>query len=146
MSAHTFTTVPRYDLVVRGGTVVDPGQGMHARKDVALERGLVAAIEDDIPAGRGRQVLDASGLLVTPGLIDVHTHVYYGVSHYGIEPDSTSLAKGVTTVLDTGSAGAHTFPTFLQVTIDVPATPILAPPTRPVLGEPHNPVGPLCHP
>ena len=71
-------------------------------------------------------VVDAGGHLVTPGLIDVHVHVFAGVSHYGIEPDPTCLARGATTVVDAGSAGADTFPGFRKYVIDVSATRILA--------------------
>jgi dihydroorotase len=135
--------MPAYDLLIKHGTLLDPGQGVHARQDLALGNGLVAAVADDIPASQATEVLDASGLLVTPGLIDVHTHVYYGVSHYGLEPDSTSLAKGVTTVLDTGSAGAQTFQAFRRFIIDVAATRVLALLNVSVMGMLYEQVGEL---
>ena len=101
-----------YDLVVKNGTVVDPAQRIHGPMDVAFRLGRVAALEESIPEGQAAQVLDASGLIVTPGLVDIHVHVYPGVSHYGIPADSTCLATGATTVADAGSAGAATFPGF----------------------------------
>ena len=88
--------------------------------------GHVSAISDDIPASEAREVLDAAGCFVTPGLIDLHVHVFYGVSHFGIEPDPTCLARGATTVVDAGSAGADTFPGFRKYVIDVSDTRILA--------------------
>ncbi|MCE2414638.1 amidohydrolase/deacetylase family metallohydrolase [Candidatus Poribacteria bacterium] len=115
-----------YDLIIKNGTVVDPAQGIHARKDVAFANGRVSAISDDIPTSEAREVLDAEGCFVTPGLIDLHVHVFYGVSHFGIEPDPTCLARGATTVVDAGSAGADTFPGFRKYVIDVSDTRILA--------------------
>lgn len=115
-----------YELVIKNGTVVDPAQGIHARKDVAFANGRVSAISDEIPTSEAREVLDAAGCFVTPGLIDLHVHVFYGVSHFGIEPDPTCLARGATTVVDAGSAGADTFPGFRKYVIDVSDTRILA--------------------
>ena len=94
----------RYDLLIKSGTVVDPSQGLTARRDVALTAGKVAAVEDSIPADEAVEVLDASGMIVTPGLIDLHVHAYWGACTYGLEPDVSNLALGVTTALDAGSA------------------------------------------
>ena len=116
----------RYELLIKNGTVVDPAQGIHARKDVAFANGRVSAVSDEIPIAEAREVLDAEGCFVTPGLIDLHVHVFYGVSHFGIEPDPTCLARGATTVVDAGSAGADTFPGFRKYVIDVSDTRILA--------------------
>ena len=116
----------RYDLLLKGGTVVDPSQGLHARKDVAIAGGRVAAIEDDVPTVAARETLDVTGLIVTPGLVDLHVHVFEGVSHYGIDVDSTCLATGATTVLDFGSAGAQTFPGFRRQVIDTARTRVYA--------------------
>ncbi len=115
-----------YDLLVKGGTLVDPALKLHAKKDVAFTSGVVSAVGDDLPKTEAREVLDASGRIVTPGMIDLHVHVFYGVSHFGIEPDPTCLAKGATTVVDAGSAGADTFPGFRKYVIDVSGTRILA--------------------
>ena len=115
-----------YELLIKNGTVVDPAQGIHASKDVAFANGRVSIISDEIPASEAREVLDADGCFVTPGLIDLHVHVFYGVSHFGIEPDPTCLARGATTVVDAGSAGADTFPGFRKYVIDVSDTRILA--------------------
>ena len=92
-----------YDLLIKGGTLVDPAAGIHAPRDVAFAGGEVAAVEGEIDGGRAHRVVDAAGRLVTPGLIDIHVHVFEGVSHLGVEPDSTCLARGATTVVDAGS-------------------------------------------
>ena len=115
-----------YELLIKNGTLIDAAQGFHARRDIAFANGHVAAVSDDIPTSEAREVLDANGCFVTPGLIDLHVHVFYGVSHFGIEPDSTCLARGATTVVDAGSAGADTFPGFRKYVIDVSDTRILA--------------------
>lgn len=115
-----------HDLVIKGGTVVDPSQSLHKRSDVAVLRGQIEALEADIPADQGRRVVDAQGCIVTPGLIDLHVHVYPGVSHFGINPDVHCLARGVTTVVDAGSSGADTFDGLRRYVIDVSATRVYA--------------------
>ncbi len=116
----------KYDLLLKGGTLIDPAQGIHARRDVAFAEGKVAAVGENLPSADARQTLDATGRLVAPGMIDLHVHVFWGVSHYGIEPDPTCLARGATTVVDAGSAGADTFPGFRKFIIEVSATRIFA--------------------
>ena len=115
-----------YELLIKGGTLIDPAQGVHALKDVAFANGMVVDVGDDLPKTEAHEVIDASGYLVTPGMIDLHVHVFYGVSHFGIQPDPTCLAKGATTVVDAGSAGADTFVGFRKYVIDVSQTRILA--------------------
>ncbi|MSR84063.1 MAG: amidohydrolase/deacetylase family metallohydrolase [Candidatus Latescibacteria bacterium] len=116
----------KYDLLLKGGTLIDPAQGIHARRDVAFADGKVAAVGENLPSAEARQTLDATGRLVAPGMIDLHVHVFWGVSHYGIQPDPTCLARGSTTVVDAGSAGADTFPGFRKFIIEVSATRIFA--------------------
>ncbi len=116
----------KYDLIVKKGNLIDPAQDINETKDIAFSDGNVSLIADDIPASDGREVLNAEGCYVTPGLIDLHVHVFHGVSHFGIEPDPTCLARGATTVVDAGSAGADTFPGFRKYVIDVSDTRILA--------------------
>jgi dihydroorotase len=115
-----------YDLLVKGGVLVDPAQGIHAPRDIAFSHGLVAAIGADIPIAQAANVLHVEGLFVTPGMIDLHVHVFEGVSHLGIPPDPTCLAHGATTVVDAGSAGADTFEGFRKYVIEVSATRIYA--------------------
>ena len=112
-------------MLIQGGTVVDPGQGLHARQDVRLADGRVAELGDGLTPRPGKEVLDARGRLVVPGLIDLHVHVFWGGSHYGIEPDPHCLATGTTTVVDAGSAGALTFPLFHRYVLEVARTRIL---------------------
>src|SRR5919202_6336157 len=116
-----------FDLVVRGGRVLDPAQGLDATLDVGLLGPRVAAVGSDLPArGVRGEVVDAAGLIVTPGWVDLHTHVYWGVAPLGVEADTHCLARGVTTAVDAGSAGASTFPGFKRYVIDVSATRIVA--------------------
>lgn len=116
----------RYDLIVKGGRVVDPAQSLSAPRDIAVSGSKIARIATDIPATEARHVLDAKGKVVTPGLIDVHTHVYDGVAPLGIPADPNCIAKGVTTALDAGSAGAHTFPGLRKYVINVVDTRVYA--------------------
>lgn len=102
----------RYDTIITGGEVIDPGAGIEGRFDVAIAGGRVAAIEPSLDPGLAARVIDATGQYVTPGLVDLHTHVYWGVTYWGIEPDPVAARTGVTTWLDVGSAGAYSFPGF----------------------------------
>lgn len=106
-----------YDLLIKGGTVIDAAQGLNDVRDVAMTAGKIAAIENAID-GDAKEVIDATGLIVTPGLIDMHMHAYWGVCCYGLEPDAINIAKGVTTAMDCGSAGARTFPHFRRTVIE----------------------------
>ncbi|MDE0432543.1 MAG: amidohydrolase/deacetylase family metallohydrolase [Bryobacterales bacterium] len=115
-----------YDLIIRNGTLIDPAQGINTQKDIALTGGRVAAVIDPGSGVAAKHTLDVRGLYVLPGLIDLHVHVFSGVSHYGIDVDPTCLARGVTTVLDAGSSGALTFPGFRKFIIDVSQTRLYA--------------------
>jgi dihydroorotase len=122
----TTRTTPRYDLLVRGGRVVDPSQGISDERDVAISGSKVARVAKNIPESEADQILDARGKIVTPGLIDLHVHVYDGVVPYGIPPDPSCIARGATTVVDAGSSGAHTFPGFRRHIINVASTRVFA--------------------
>ena len=115
-----------YDLLIRGGRVVDPSQGISAERDVAISGHRIVRVASKIPEAEARQVLDARGKIVTPGLIDIHVHVYDGVAPLGIPADPNCIAKGVTTVVDAGSAGAHTFPGLRKYVINVADTRVYA--------------------
>jgi len=111
------------DLAIVGGQVIDPGRGIDARLGVAVTDGHVAALGDVGPAA---ETIDATGLVLLPGLVDLHTHLYHGVSHYGIDPDANCLRRGVTTAVDAGSSGAQTFPGFRRYVIEGAKTRIFA--------------------
>ena len=120
-----------YDFLLLNGTVIDPAVGLNARRHVAVQGGRVAAILDlQAPNASGtvtaKQTLDCSGLLVVPGLIDFHVHVFPGVSNFGVDPDETCLARGVTTVLDFGTAGGLIFDGFQRFVIDAAKTRVKA--------------------
>src|SRR5262249_10783569 len=138
-----------YDLLIRGGRVIDPSQSVGAPRDVAIAGRTIAKVAESIAETDALHVLDVRGLLVTPGWIDLHVHVYDGGAPLGIPPDPNCVAKGVTTVLDAGSAGAHTFPGFRKYVIDVSQTRIRALLNISVVGQstlsPENPHGELLN-
>jgi dihydroorotase len=107
----------KFDLLIKNGEVVDPGGGQSGRLDVAIKRNRIAALEQDIPAEAAFQVIDAAGQYVTPGLVDLHTHVYHHVTFWGIDPDPVAARSGVTTWLDVGSAGAFNWPGFREYVV-----------------------------
>ncbi len=108
--------VVRYDMVLKGGTVIDPVQGLHGKMDVALKDGKIAAIKGYLDAD-GDRLVDVSGKLVVAGLIDLHTHVYWGGNSLSIDPESVLKRSGVTTWVDAGSAGAGNFSGFYEFVI-----------------------------
>ncbi len=115
-----------YDLLITGGRVIDPSQKLSAERDVAIASGRIARIAANIPPGQARQVYDAKGKIVTPGLIDIHTHVYkYGIN-LNVDSDAVGFQSGVTTVVDAGSTGTGTFQGFRKYVIETAATRIYA--------------------
>ncbi|MFC1533952.1 amidohydrolase/deacetylase family metallohydrolase [Thermodesulfobacteriota bacterium] len=101
-----------YDLLIKGGRVIDPAQTLDDNLDVAVSGDKIAMIASDIPAGQGDQVIDAGDKIVCPGLIDIHCHVYSIIKRLGVEPDDAGVRQGVTTVVDAGSAGQAIFDGF----------------------------------
>ncbi len=101
-----------YDLVLKGGRVVDPSSGLDGVLDVAVENRVIARIAPGIAPAEAARVVEVSGRIVTPGLIDVHAHVFEGVNRTGVNPDLAGVYAGVTTIVDAGSAGAATFGAF----------------------------------
>lgn len=101
-----------FDLIVRGGRVIDPSQGLDAALDVAFSEGRVAALGPNLAPNDDARVIDATGLIVTPGLIDLHTHVYDGGTSLGVDPVRLLQTGAVTTLVDTGSAGPGNFAGF----------------------------------
>ena len=115
-----------FDLILRGGRVVDPSQKLDAVTDVAFSGGKVAAIGSALKADRGTDVRDVSRHIVTPGLIDLHTHVYWGGTSLGIDAEEFCRTSGVTTAVDTGSAGPGNFAGFRKHVIEPSQVRILA--------------------
>ncbi len=122
-----------YDLLLRGGRVVDAKNGISATRDVAVKDGHIAAVEPHIDPAKALKTIDVSGLYVTPGLVDIHVHVYAGTgerqSYAGdlsLYPDGFTFRSGVTTVADAGSSGYLNFEDFKQRVIDRSATRVLA--------------------
>jgi dihydroorotase len=99
----------KFDLLVKGGDVLDPSQNLKAVRDVGIRFGAIEAVQADIPADRALRVLDAKGKLVTPGLIDLHSHVFPYGSAIGIPADELVPFQGTTTVVSAGDAGANNF-------------------------------------
>jgi dihydroorotase len=102
----------KFDLVIKGGDVLDPSQTLRGKRDIGIRFGLIEAIEADIPAARGVRVLDAAGKLVTAGLVDLHTHVYPYGSAIGIPADELIAHQCTTTCVSAGDAGANNFAAF----------------------------------
>ena len=133
------TQTPRYDLLLKGGHVIDPASRIDAIMDVAVSEGRIAAVESNIPASEAGKVVDVAGLYVTPGLVDIHVHVGNGgapldwfapnarahIPPFGI-PADLFLTYGVTTVVDAGSSGADTFLRLKQAVIDHSRVRVLA--------------------
>ena len=114
------------DLVIKGGRVLDPSQNIDTQLDVGIKDGKIAQLESNIPERRADSVVDAYGKIVTPGLIDLHTHVFPDVGPYGIVADPYCVMRGVTSVIDAGTSGAYSFPAFRKYIIPQSATRIRA--------------------
>ncbi|MGH9504697.1 MAG: amidohydrolase/deacetylase family metallohydrolase [Terriglobales bacterium] len=139
MAAGAAAQAPRYDLLLKGGHVIDPANHVDEVMDVAVTKDKIAAVEKDIPASQAGKVVDASGLYVTPGLIDIHVHIGHGgapldwftpegrdhETPYGI-PADIALSAGVTTIVDAGSSGADTFLLEKEQVIDRAKVRVLA--------------------
>jgi dihydroorotase len=105
------TSPTSYDLVITGGRVIDPANNVDANLDIAVSNGKIAAVEANIDKTSTKRVVDANGLVVTPGLIDLHTHAAGGIrkpinDDFMVDPDTAGVSAGVTTILDAGSIGA----------------------------------------
>jgi dihydroorotase len=121
-----------YSIVIKGGHVIDPKNHIDAVMDVAMSEGKIVRVDKTIDAGQAVQVVDASGLYVVPGLIDIHAHVFHGEEsaysngHLAIVPDGFTFRTGVTTVADAGSSGWRNFLLFQQQVIQQSQTRVLA--------------------
>jgi dihydroorotase len=124
---------PKYDLVLRGGHVIDPRNGLDAVRDLAIAGGKVAAVAPHIDAAEAFKTVDVTGLYVTPGLVDIHVHVFAGggekdsyAGDNSVYPDGFTLRAGVTTVADAGCAGWRNFEEFRERVIERSRTRVLA--------------------
>jgi len=115
-----------FDLILKGGRIVDPSQSLDRVADIGFAAGKVAKIGPDLAGDAHTEVRDVSGHIVSPGLIDLHTHVYWGGTSLGIDAEEFCRTSGVTTCIDTGSAGPGNFAGFRRHVIDVSAVRILA--------------------
>jgi len=122
-----------FDIVIKNGHVIDPKNNVDAQRDFAIRDGKIAAIEPSIPASAAKNSVDVSGLYVTPGLVDIHVHVFTGLRHnawgngdLSVPPDITAIPNGVTTIADAGSSGWRDFPEFRRRIIDNARTRIFA--------------------
>jgi len=113
------------DLLIKGGTVIDPGQGLHAALDVAVKDGKILVVSRDLPDSGARNVVSAKDKIVTPGFIDIHVHCFDGIS-FGTNADRTCLGKGVTTVVDAGSVGYPMIAGFIKYVVKTSMTRIVA--------------------
>ncbi len=104
-----------FDLVIRGGEVIDPSQKLRGVRDVGIRLGQIAAVETSIAPEQAKQTIDAKGKLVTPGLVDLHTHIYPYGSAIGIPPDELVPFSGTTTYVSAGDAGANNFAGFKRL-------------------------------
>ena len=123
-----------FDLLIKGGHVIDPKNGVDAVTDVAIAAGRIARVAVDIPRDQAKQTVNAAGLYVTPGLVDLHVHVFYSTEReFGwgggadsLPPDGFTFRSGVTTIVDAGSSGWRTFAAFKSQVIDHARTRVLA--------------------
>jgi dihydroorotase len=115
-----------YDLLLKGGTLLDPASGRHEKADLGVVAGTIAAVGAELPEEGAGRVIDVSGCFVTPGLIDFHVHSYWGVNPFGFDADPLCLSTGVTTAVDAGSAGPVNFLGFKKLVAEVAKTRMLA--------------------
>ena len=116
----------KFDLLVKGGEVLDPSQNLRGRRDIGIRWGIVEALEPDIPAERALQVLNVAGKLVTPGLVDLHSHVYPYGSAIGIPADELLTFQATTTMVSAGDAGANNFAAFRRFVVGQTRTRLYA--------------------
>ncbi len=116
-----------YDLLLKGGRVIDPANSINGPMDVALAGGKIAAVEKNIPAANARRVVDVTGLYITPGLIDIHAHAGVDRPASGLSyPANMNFSSGLTTIVDAGTWGARDFPEIKRTIIDTAQIRVLS--------------------
>ncbi len=115
-----------YDTLIIGGDVVDPAADLLGKLDIAIRDGQIVEVAPNLDRASAREVIDATGQIVTPGLIDLHTHIYWGATYWGIEADPVAARSGVTTWLDVGSAGSYSWPGFRRYIAEPSRTRVYA--------------------
>jgi dihydroorotase len=115
-----------FDLLLTGGTVLNPGSGVRQEVDVAVKDGRIAALEAKLPRAEAKRVIEVPGCYVTPGLIDFHVHSFWGVNPYGCELDALCMSTGVTTAIDAGSSGPSNFKGFKKLVYEPSKTRMIA--------------------
>ena len=129
-----FLNAQEFDILIKGGRLIDAKNAIDKVMDVAVSEGKVALVAENISANRAKTVIDAKGLLVAPGLIDIHSHNFFGTepnaylsnSFTALPPDGFSFRSGVTTLVDVGGAGWRNFRIFKEQTIDRTKTRVLS--------------------
>ena len=112
------TQARKYELLLKGGRVIDPSQSFNAPANVAFAGGRIAAIARDIDAAESERTVPVAGQIVTPGLVDLHTHGFAGVSHWGVDLNRSCIARGVTTAINAGTSGSDSFDGFRRLVIE----------------------------
>ncbi len=128
------TNAQAYQIVIKGGLVIDPKNGINEVMDIAIQDGKIASVAKNIDAANAKQVINAKGLIVAPGLIDIHGHVFAGTQldrglsdgNSALMPDGYTFRVGVTTIVDCGGAGWKNFAVFKKNVIDVSQTRVLS--------------------
>lgn len=122
-----------FDVLLKGGHVIDPKNQIDSRMDIAITGTKIVRVASNIPVQSAKSVIDLSGMYVAPGFIDIHAHVFWGTNgdrfndgSFAVQPDGYTFRSGVTTIVDAGSMGWRTFPTFKKQTIDQSKTRVLA--------------------
>jgi dihydroorotase len=133
LSSPTVAQAQEIDILIKNGHVIDPANNINAQLDVAISHGKILKVASDISTDKAKKVIDANGLYVCPGLIDIHTHVFVGSKPdtfadgiLSLSPDDFTFKSGVTTVVDAGTSGWRNFPVFKEQVIDRSKTRILA--------------------
>jgi dihydroorotase len=132
LTAASLGAQPTFDLILKGGHVIDPKNQISRVADVAVAAGKIARVAPDIPAAQAAKVIDVRGLFVTPGLVDIHAHLYNRPGNpapkrnQSVQPDAFSFRSGVTTMVDAGTTGWRDFANFREITIDRSQTRVLS--------------------